>query len=273
MTENGRHRAPARHARPKDPLRKFQISLIALGIFAAGVSAKAQTIPSHLAADYANPKVVDAQAIKAARAASMRLTRGSIRSGTKKVTHEVNFKVVVKRDKSLPRGSKVVRRSGAHGKAVVVYRVRSINGVEVSRSQVRRSIVVAPKTKVVAYGIATPSATPTPDPTAPAVTVAPGTAKAFAQSYTAEKYGWGQDQFGCLVQLWDRESHWNAHAHNSGSGAHGIPQAMPGSKMASFGPDWYNNPQTQIKWGANYIQGRYGNPCGALGHSNSTGWY
>jgi len=268
MTQRGRHRAPARHAKPKDPLRKIQISLIALGVFAAGVSAKAQSAPSHLAADSANPRFVNAQALKDSTADSVVLRNGAVHTATKKVTHRVKFRVIIKRDKSLPKGKKVVRRSGTAGKAVVVYQVRSVNGVEVSRSQVRRSIVIAPTTKVVAVGVA-----PSADPSVSAVAVPPGSAKAFAQSYIADKYGWGNDQFGCLVELWDRESHWNAHAHNSGSGAHGIPQAMPGSKMSQFGADWYNNPQTQIKWGANYIDGRYGNPCGALGHSNSTGWY
>lgn len=267
MTQRGRHRAPARHAKPKDPLRKIQVSLIALGVFAAGVSAKAQSVPSHLAADSANTGYVNAKALSDSSADRLMLRPGAVQTGTKKVTHRVKYRVIVKRDKSLPRGRKVVRRSGTAGKAVVVYQVRSVNGVEVSRSQVRRSIVVEPTTKVVAVGVAKPSPTPS------AIKVAPGTAKAFAQGYIADKYGWGNDQFGCLVELWDRESHWNAQAHNSGSGAHGIPQAMPGSKMAAFGADWYNNAQTQIKWGANYIDGRYGNPCGALGHSNSTGWY
>jgi len=70
-----------------------------------------------------------------------------------------------------------------------------------------------------------------------------------------------------------RESHWNPHAHNASSGAHGIPQALPGSKMASAGPVWQSNPVTQIKWGLGYIQGRYGTPCNAWGHSESHGWY
>ena len=270
MTQRGRHRAPARHAKPKDPLRKIQISLIALGVVTAGVSAKAQTVPSHLAADSGNPRFVNVQALQDSAANRLMLRHGSVQTGTKIVSHRVKYKVIVKRDKSLPKGKKVVRRSGAAGRAMILYRVRSVNGVVVSRSQVRRSIVVAPTTKVIAVGVAAPTADPTADPT---VVVPPGSAKAFAQTYIADKYGWGNDQFGCLVQLWDRESHWNVHAHNSGSGAHGIPQAMPGSKMASAGPDWYNNAETQVKWGAGYISGRYGNPCGALGHSNSTGWY
>jgi len=86
-------------------------------------------------------------------------------------------------------------------------------------------------------------------------------------------YGWGDDQFGCLVSLWNKESGWNYAAYNSGSGAYGIPQALPGSKMGSAGADWQTNPATQIAWGLGYISGRYGNPCGAWGHSQSTGWY
>ncbi|MCW2937205.1 MAG: hypothetical protein JWN00_190 [Actinomycetia bacterium] len=86
-------------------------------------------------------------------------------------------------------------------------------------------------------------------------------------------YGWsGGEQFHCLDRLWMRESHWDHRAHNS-SGAHGIPQALPGAKMASVGADWRTNPRTQIHWGLNYIKGRYGSPCTAWSHSQATGWY
>lgn len=86
-------------------------------------------------------------------------------------------------------------------------------------------------------------------------------------------YGWGQDQFSCLNSLWNKESGWNTYAQNPSSGAYGIPQALPGSKMASAGSDWQTNPATQIRWGLGYIQGRYGSPCGAWSHSQSVGWY
>jgi hypothetical protein len=97
--------------------------------------------------------------------------------------------------------------------------------------------------------------------------------KWFAREYMAQKYGWGADQFAALEQLWQRESGWSQHAHNSSSGAHGIPQALPGSKMGSFGADWATNPQTQIKWGLSYIKSVYGSPSGALASSHSRGWY
>jgi hypothetical protein len=87
------------------------------------------------------------------------------------------------------------------------------------------------------------------------------------------RFGFGADQFGCLDSLWTRESNWNPAAHNASSGAHGIPQSLPGSKMASVGADWATNPVTQITWGLGYIQDRYGSPCGAWGHSESHGWY
>jgi len=85
--------------------------------------------------------------------------------------------------------------------------------------------------------------------------------------------GFKIDQFPCLEKLWDRESGWNYKAKNSSSGAQGIPQALPGKKMAKFGDDWETNPATQIKWGLDYIEGRYDTPCGAWEHSQNTGWY
>jgi hypothetical protein len=85
--------------------------------------------------------------------------------------------------------------------------------------------------------------------------------------------GFKIDQFPCLDKLFARESGWNYKASNAGSGAFGIPQALPGSKMASEGADWKTNPATQIKWGLKYIEGRYNSPCGAWSHSQSTGWY
>ena len=81
------------------------------------------------------------------------------------------------------------------------------------------------------------------------------------------------DEFPCLNKLWNRESGWNHKAYNSGSGAYGIAQALPGSKMASVADDWRTSPATQIKWGLGYIKGRYDTPCGAWAHSESSGWY
>ena len=106
----------------------------------------------------------------------------------------------------------------------------------------------------------------------PFATPDPGTAQAIAYEMVLAR-GWGDDQFGCLVALWNRESGWRVNAYNASSGAYGIPQSLPGSKMASHGADWETNPATQIAWGLDYIGGRYGTPCGAWDHSESVGWY
>ncbi|WP_433350711.1 lytic transglycosylase domain-containing protein [Microtetraspora malaysiensis] len=100
----------------------------------------------------------------------------------------------------------------------------------------------------------------------------PGSNKALGRQMAAAR-GWGDSEWGCLERLWDRESHWNERAMNRYSGAYGIPQSLPGSKMASAGGDWQTNAATQIKWGLGYIAGRYKTPCGAWGHSQATGWY
>lgn len=97
-----------------------------------------------------------------------------------------------------------------------------------------------------------------------------GDPKAIARSMLAER-GWAS-QWGCLDSLWTKESGWRVYASNP-SGAYGIPQALPGSKMASAGPDWRTNPATQIRWGLGYIAAAHGSPCGAWRHSQDRGWY
>ena len=86
-------------------------------------------------------------------------------------------------------------------------------------------------------------------------------------------FGFGSDQFSCLDSLYVSESGWNIHADNPSSSAYGIPQALPGSKMASAGPDWENNAATQIKWGLQYIKSSYGTPCGAWSFKQGHNWY
>ncbi|GAA1602915.1 lytic transglycosylase domain-containing protein [Actinoplanes couchii] len=80
-------------------------------------------------------------------------------------------------------------------------------------------------------------------------------------------------EFPCLNELWDHESGWNYKAENRSSGAYGIPQSLPGDKMAQFGADWKTNPATQIKWGLSYIKGRYKTPCGAWNNFQEKGNY
>jgi hypothetical protein len=100
----------------------------------------------------------------------------------------------------------------------------------------------------------------------------PGTAQSIAYNMMSS-FGFDpQTQFGCLDNIWSRESGWNYQAYNA-SGAFGIPQALPGSKMASAGSDWQTNPATQIRWGLGYIKSMYGTPCGAWSFWQSNGWY
>jgi len=98
-------------------------------------------------------------------------------------------------------------------------------------------------------------------------------AKATARSMAADRYGWGDGQFSCLSSLWNKVSSWNCRACVASSGATGIPQALPGSKMASAGGDWRTNAATQISWGLDYIARAYGSPCSAWGHSQAVNWY
>jgi hypothetical protein len=100
-----------------------------------------------------------------------------------------------------------------------------------------------------------------------------GDPRAIARSMMSARYGWGAGEFSCLSSLWDHESGWQVHATNPSSGAYGIPQALPASKMSTYGSDWQNNPATQIAWGLNYIRQSYGTPCGAWSTFQSRGWY
>jgi hypothetical protein len=86
-------------------------------------------------------------------------------------------------------------------------------------------------------------------------------------------YGFGSEQFSCLDSLYNSESGWNVHADNPTSSAYGIPQALPGSKMASAGSDWADNPATQIRWGLGYIRDTYGDPCSAWSFKQGNNWY
>jgi hypothetical protein len=95
----------------------------------------------------------------------------------------------------------------------------------------------------------------------------------YASKYMATNYGWDATQFRCLSNIWMRESGWSQYAHNWSSGALGIPQAQPGSKMASAGANWQTDPQVQIRWGLNYINSSYGSPCNAWSFWQNHNWY
>ena len=101
----------------------------------------------------------------------------------------------------------------------------------------------------------------------------PKGAREVAQVLMDDKYGWGEKQYACLDELWIKESNWNYRASNKLSGAHGIPQALPATKMDSAGTDWRTNPVTQISWGLRYIEVRYESPCKAWAKFKRSNWY
>ena len=128
------------------------------------------------------------------------------------------------------------------------------------------SVTSAPKISISAPpssgDVAPPAAEPPPNPSS---------AQGIAYNMLAS-FGFATSQWSCLDSLWNQESGWRYNAENA-SGAYGIPQALPGSKMASAGSDWLTNPATQIKWGLGYIKNTYGTPCNAWAHEVSYGWY
>jgi hypothetical protein len=132
-----------------------------------------------------------------------------------------------------------------------------------------KNFKVVGKPRIAVVGVPAPPASSAP--TVPTVIPSPGTAQAIAYKLLP-KFGFAHSQFGCLSNIWSRESGWRVNAANA-SGAYGIPQALPGSKMASAGPNWQTNATTQITWGLGYIKGRYGNPCTAWAFWQANGWY
>ncbi len=162
----------------------------------------------------------------------------------------------------LPQGYEIVRTAGVPGEAVSTYEVRTLAGTVVERTLVSREVTREPVDEVVVVGTMDVSS----------VSVDPDSARAIGRALAAER-GWGDDQFVCLDKLWTKESGWRWNADNPASSAYGIPQALPGEKMATAGADWRTNPTTQIRWGLGYIAGRYGTPCNAWSHSVSVGWY
>jgi len=133
---------------------------------------------------------------------------------------------------------------------------------------------IAAASQSAAQPSAQPAATaqPAQAATAAAAPAASGSPQQIAEAMLAS-FGWSSSQFSCLDPLWAHESGWSVTAYNPGSGAYGIPQAVPGGKMASAGPDWQTNAATQIRWGLEYIKGTYGSPCAAWDHEQATGWY
>ena len=227
----------------------------------------------------------------------------SAQTSTTTVDEPQVHSTVKKETDSLPKGETKVETAGVDGLVRTTYEVTTQDGKEVSRTPVAQVVVTKKVDEVVLVGTgaeqakqqaqqeaaqAQPSGdgqaaqangggedsgNSTPAPAAnPGAGTDPDSAKAIARSMMAG-HGWGDSEFSCLESLWTRESSWNYQAENASSGAYGIPQALPGTKMSEVADDWATNPTTQITWGLNYISGRYGTPCSAWAHSESVGWY
>lgn len=162
-------------------------------------------------------------------------------------------------DPNMLKGTTKEREPGVVGKKVVTYDIKTENGVEVGRNKLQEIITIQPQRKLIAKGIK--------------IIISNPSENVKIGEQLAASRGWTGEQWYCLYQLWQRESGWNTTSGNSSSGAYGIPQALPGSKMASVGSDWATNPTTQINWGLGYIAGRYSAPCDAWASSQSRGWY
>jgi len=183
------------------------------------------------------------------------------------VTQMVKVPFSTKRvnDSAMVSGRTQIVTPGKAGSAMVTYVLVYVDGKMAGRTKVATVTLSTAQAQVEKVGTkpTTVAYTGPPPPT--------GSPRAYAESILGN-YGWSTSQYGCLDTLWDYESGWNVHAANS-SGAYGIPQALPGSKMATAGPDWENNYQTQIKWGLSYIKNRYSSPCGAWSFWQDHHWY
>ena len=163
-----------------------------------------------------------------------------------------------------------VLQEGREGKKEVTYRVKYQNDVEIERTEISSVVLEEPVNKIVQV-----RANQTTSRSSSSRTYISGSVAEY-QAYARARcsaYGWSTADFNCLVALWNKESKWNPNAYNASSGAYGIPQALPASKMATAGTDYRTNYKTQINWGLSYISSRYGSPSAAWSHSKSTGWY
>lgn len=168
--------------------------------------------------------------------------------------------------------NKVIQQ-GKEGLKEITYKIKYQKEVEIERTVLSEVVIKEPVNKIVQIQKITSRSASSVEREVPAAvsgTVADYQAYARQRCYD---YGWTDYDFNCLVKLWNRESGWRVNASNRYSGAYGIPQALPASKMASAGPEYRTNYMTQINWGLGYIKGRYGSPSSAWNHSQSKGWY
>lgn len=184
------------------------------------------------------------------------------RNGKQTITEEqeIAFETEKIQDVNREVGFREIKTAGENGKKAVTYEVVMKNGVEESRKEIQAVVTGESKKQVEIIGAKLPT------PTNPSEAQALGRQMMLAAGY-------GDDQWPCLYTLWMRESGWRTTAGNPSSGAYGIPQSLPASKMAAYGADYLTSASVQISWGLNYIKGRYGTPCGAYNKWQTSNWY
>lgn len=247
-----RERASVRNKRIFGAVSGIALGAFAVGSFASvGVNAWAANDSDQTAFVAASTEIAPVQAQSDGLEVVVETQEETIEHGS----------VETKNYSALEGTSKVVTE-GAEGTALISYTVTLKDGVEIDRAEDLRVVVAEPVDEVVSVGAMTiPKSSNS------------GANRALGKEMAAAKHGWTGSEWECLNTLWTRESNWRHTAHNSSSGAHGIPQALPGSKMGSHGADWATNPATQISWGLSYVKNRYGTPCGAWGHFLQKNWY
>ena len=164
-------------------------------------------------------------------------------------------------------------QEGEDGIKKITYKVKYQNNAEIERIKISEEVIKEPVDKIVQINsniVITNRGESSSRSRAVSGSVAEYQEYARVQCLN---YGWGEYEFSCLVNLWNKESGWNPYLRNSSSGAYGIPQSLPASKMASFGSDYLTNYKTQINWGLSYISSRYGSPSSAWSHFLSKNWY
>ncbi|WP_418969154.1 G5 domain-containing protein [Alloscardovia omnicolens] len=187
------------------------------------------------------------------------------------VEQSLPFNTVEIKDDSLPEGTKKVTVKGKEGIVEQTNLVTKNGDSVIYTSTITEYVKAAPVNEEVHVGTKKSTAVPSTGSAQLGTTVPVSEAQAIAHEMVLAR-GWSESDFTALVNLWNKESGWRTTAANP-SGAYGIPQALPGSKMASAGADWQTNATTQITWGIGYIAGRYGTPSAAWAHSQAYNWY
>lgn len=176
---------------------------------------------------------------------SMEVWRNGVQ--TKEATEDIAYDTKTVEDSSKVQGYSEVETEGKVGKKTVIYEVNMQNGKEVSRKKISEAVTVPATTKVIVKGTK--------------VNLPSGSHEDWMREAGIPESDWGYTNY-----IISHESGWRYNATNASSGAYGLPQSLPGSKMASAGSDWKTNPITQLKWFYSYCQGRYGSVAGAYSH-------